>query len=225
MQTSATRTTFTRWPEAPDSRSELEDATGYWTALLHLLLYRLGWSRPDIGLDAWYRAGRPTSDRVLRLIDRTYGADGQLDLFASFLWMRWPDAGWSHPFRTGPDSPRVEPDPEFVARATAVAEALGIPNPLSGGSDPLHLLGHCFGPLEPPVPAAEVRHNKAGRVTLRIDAGLGWYAALQLTSNARALPETVSVEVKGVGRLGTFRRSPNTGLWHSVSEAAHLAGQ
>ena len=53
-------------------------ALGYWSALLHLLVYGFGWSRPDRGLRWWYDAGRPADDPKLALLREIWDADGQL---------------------------------------------------------------------------------------------------------------------------------------------------
>jgi len=45
----------------------------WWSPLLHLLFYGLGWSRPDLGIATWISAGRPTDNNVLRLVDRWWG--------------------------------------------------------------------------------------------------------------------------------------------------------
>src|SRR6478752_1546477 len=64
---------------APRPGDALSTATAYWSSLLYLLLYSMGWARPDRGLRWWYDAGKPTDDARLRLISDVWAADGQLD--------------------------------------------------------------------------------------------------------------------------------------------------
>ena len=65
------------------------EACAYWAPLLHLLLYRLGWSRPDLGVRQWFDDGKPTDDETLALLSARWDADGQLDSFAQWLWVNW----------------------------------------------------------------------------------------------------------------------------------------
>jgi hypothetical protein len=74
-------------PEAPaPGVQEVNGPVGYWSALLHLLVYGLGWVRPDHGMRWWYDSGKPTVDRILRFVAHVWDADGQLDWFAAWLW-------------------------------------------------------------------------------------------------------------------------------------------
>src|SRR5436190_8915064 len=47
----ASPTTREVMPAAPMTGAAIHAATGYWSALLHLMLYSFGWIRPDRGLD------------------------------------------------------------------------------------------------------------------------------------------------------------------------------
>src|SRR5437588_10535995 len=67
-------------------RDGVETALAYWTALLHLLIYGLGWARPDRGLKWWYEAGKPVEEPELGFISEVWDADGQLDWFAAWFW-------------------------------------------------------------------------------------------------------------------------------------------
>jgi hypothetical protein len=86
---------LTREPilEAPNPGADISRGPhAYWSSLLHLLVYGLGWVRPDRGLRWWYDSGKPVADRTLQLISQIWGADGQLDWFAAWLWR----TSWSH---------------------------------------------------------------------------------------------------------------------------------
>lgn len=111
----------------------------YWSALLHLLVYGLGWVRPDRGMRWWQDSGKPTTDRTLRFVARIWDADGQLDWFAAWLWSSaWlldpelvKDAtGYTRDARTPlpPDDRLLRPAAqrqtprEFLLRSATVAE-------------------------------------------------------------------------------------------------------
>ena len=42
----------------------------YWSPLLTLTYRVLGWARPDVGVQRWEAAGRPTDEPALALLDR-----------------------------------------------------------------------------------------------------------------------------------------------------------
>ncbi len=62
-------------PTPPRIGDPMHVGLGYWTPLLHVLLYSLGWAHPDHGLRWWYDAGKPTEDDP-RLRLRGHGHDG-----------------------------------------------------------------------------------------------------------------------------------------------------
>jgi hypothetical protein len=117
-----------------------------------------------------------------------------------------------------------------LAYHAAVAENSGIHNPLSGGSDPLHLQWHCGGAIgEPPEANLLVRTDPhKGRAVLMSDSMNGWYRSLaELGADLAPLSDRswrVDVVVRPVGCLGTFRRSRDTGLWFSGLHSVHLMG-
>lgn len=137
--------TFERMPVAP-AGPDIEPATlGYWNALANLLLYSLGWARPDRGLRWWYDAGQPTDDPRLALLAEVWDRDGHLADFAAWLC--------ANPFALplGPlgeltgyrdDGVRTELHPTWVPWGA------GAGSWFDGGTDPCHLSVHCLGPLE-----------------------------------------------------------------------------
>ena len=223
-----------RWPAAPQQGDEIEAATGYWAALLHLLLYSFAWARPDRGLRSWYDAGQPTADRRLRLIADTYLADGQLDWFAAWLWSTtMPPFGYQHWMQdagfASSSGPLVEVDRAWCEYQERIASASRVPAPIGGGSDPLHLQGHCTGPLEYPdaVASMNISTHGDGRAVLVVDSAVGWYRSLIAQANALPSdpqPWIVDVVITSVGWIGAFTRSPQTGLWYIGDHALHLAG-
>ncbi len=76
-------------PPPPQRGDDVFEACAYWAPLLHLLLYRVGWSRPDLGVRQWFDDGKPTDDETLALLSALWDADGQLDWFAQWLWVNW----------------------------------------------------------------------------------------------------------------------------------------
>ena len=220
-------------PPPPRPNSPLFAACIYWAPLLHLMLYSLGWANPGRGLRWWYDAGKPALDPHLALVQQLWEGDGQLDLFAAWLW----SGPLSESRALGPigapatDAPVLVPHAEWFAGQHETARALRTPNPLSGGADPLHLSNHRAGPLQgPPSPASVVRGGECTVVTMR--SMVGWYRALHeaelnlnLEEGPGATDRTVEVHVDTVGRIGTFGQSPVTRRWHATAEAIHLAGR
>lgn len=207
-------------------------ACAYWNPLGLLLLYLRGWSRPDLGLRRWAELGWPASDPVFSLISKLWAADGQLDWFEGYLARR---RGFAHDYfankvkQTAPR--RAGPSDPDLGRLTADAAASGIPNPLSGGGDPLHLVLH----LDPP----DINTHLTPRSTMTVHDGneqqatflyeglAGWYWSL-FDAGAR-LPESdrswrVDVYLKPCGYIGTFRQSRKTGLWFTGKHHVHEWG-
>jgi hypothetical protein len=124
----------------------------------------------------------------------------------------------------------LEVDPTWIDLQTRAAEMSGIANPLTGGSDPLHLSAHVGGPVEPwtyqPMLLRSRRQER--RAVLVIDGMLGWYRAL--ATLGATLPDIgqrswrVDVVVRPVGWLGTYRRSRVTGLWFAGRHRFHHRG-
>jgi hypothetical protein len=234
---------LTREPvlEAPKSGSDqLRGPPAYWSSLLHLLVYGLGWVRPDRGLRWWYDSGKPVADRTLQLISQVWGADGQLDWFAAWLWSTaWSDWGELVKEATGyvigqdgllEDVPLAPDDPWLDARKSE-ADSSGISAPLShGGWDPLHLSIHIDGALQPVSGQPLLVRTRAAdrRAVLILDSMIGWYRAL--ATESRSLPKLsghswrVEVVVKPVGWLGTYRKSGQSGLWFTGSHSVHMRG-
>jgi len=208
------------WP--PAKRLGIPWTGGYWAPLLHLMLYSLGWANPARGLSWWYSAGTPSRDPHLGLIQDLWHHDGQLDLFAAWLW----EGPLSRPDRLPmPGSPAQQapmwlPPKEWFQVQHRAAADLRDDNPLYGGTDPLHLSSHCTGPLSRPQGQATVTSHR-GHATVELPSMVGWYRALH-DSDLDEGP--VEVRVGTTGRLGIFRRSPITARWHSTTEEIHLVG-
>jgi hypothetical protein len=198
-----------------------------------VLIYSLGWARPDRGLEWWFGAGKPThDDRRLELLD-VYDVDGMLDLFAAWAWTSpqlAPVSALSDLTGYQDDNSRVVPDGEWLAVQERAGAHLGILSPFGGGWDPLHLSAHCSGPLERLSDGPRMLRSGRSRRTavLVLDSMRGWYRALAELGSA--LPDLgnrswhVEVVIRPLGSLGTYRRSRETGLWFAGPHRLHTRG-
>ncbi len=218
---------------APQRAEDHTVALAYWSSFLHLLLYGFGWARPDRGLRWWYDAGKPVDDKRLQLLSQIWDDDGQLDWMAAWLWTH----GWSASTQylceisTYVDHQAPVPvDDRWIEDRSAEAAASEIHNPLTGGSDPLHLSGHATAPLE--IHSGKpllVRTNRAGRrATLVLNSMVGWYRAL-IEEGAKLPAHSgrswhVDVVVRPLGWLGNYRQSRVTGLWFCGRHSLHVRG-
>lgn len=218
-------------PSVPQTGDPISASTTYWCPLLHLLIYSLGWTRPDRGLRWWYDADKPTNDDRLRLLANVWEADGQLDWFAAWLWTSPPFVAQIVAEDTYTDDEgRVPADRSWIDEQRRRAEAWGGHSPLIGGTDPLHLSYHWQGPMEPPTePARLLRTGRTERsAVVLVDSMIGWYSAL--VDAGHDLPELdgrswhVDVVARRVGWLGTYRLSRATGRWFSGRHQLHMAG-
>lgn len=220
---------FVRRPHVGDPAWPL--ALGYWLSCLNLLIYGFGWSRPDKGLRWWYEQGFPARDTKFALLKQIWLSDGQLDWLAAWLWTtsHMSNAGV---FGSWPADDHVRFDPKWIDETFESAHDSGIPNPLVGGTDPLHLSSHIRGPLEEPrygVPKLEKGDLVGASYKLVLHSMKGWYRALTHAGETVAIQghdpgASVDVIVTTVGHLGEFRFCRNTGLWYSGSLKHHLVG-
>jgi hypothetical protein len=218
-------------PRKPELGDPQWFSCGYWTALLHVLIYSVGWFRPDLGLSWWYQNGKPTDDPRLRLLGEVFDADGQLDWFAAWLWgvQFGRRMDWNLNELTGWIDSRQEPsvDRSWMECQYREATASGIHTPIGSGYDELHLTVHCHGPLESSWSSPSLLHTDPDqrRAVVVVDSLVGWYRSLCIAG--MELPPLrdrswhVDVFVKQTGWLGTFRRSWTTGLWFSGEHQFH----
>jgi hypothetical protein len=217
---------------APRGGRDQKPALAYWSALLTLLIYSLGWARPDRGLRWWYDAGKPTDDPRLQLISQVWDADGQLDWFAAWLWTTPSYDVGSLAALTGyrDDGLAVRVDERWIKSTLEAANAWGPGTPCGPSIDNLHLSRHSSGPLAElrTVPRLLRSRPNDRRATLMLDSMVGWYRALAVSGST--LPEIggrswrVDVVARPVGHLGTYRRSRRTGLWFAGHHRHHVQG-
>lgn len=61
---------------------------------------------------------------------------------------------------------------------------------------------------------------------LLLDEAVGWYRALlERMSQPSEDDWKVDVVIKPIGWIGTYRKSPTTGLWHAGDHDLHLRGK
>lgn len=206
---------FPRAPRRGDTFRQ--ESAAYWSAALELLVYNLGWSSPSLGLSWWLRSGRPRSDRLLAVLDDIWFADGELDALHA-----WLDRGWQG---FGPWTPAVEVrviEVERDGRAGEKASSHASNGAFLNDNDAFHLNDHSRGPLAGGSRSATtLMLEQSGDVTVLVRSGLGgWHAAVAHCDPA----SVVHLFVPWIGRIGVFRKSPCTGIWHATSEEIHLAG-
>jgi len=209
-------------------------ASSYWTPLIHILRYGLGWLDMAKGMNWWESAGRPTDDPRLALIDQIWGSDGQMKYFVAQISSNgsWR---WGIAERMGLD-PRVALDGYSMPKAkhdeiVKEAESTGINLPVGGGTDPLHLEYHSLGPMEQTNqrrPTAFTLNKTDRTAVVVMEATAGWYLAL--SNFGRTLPNVeprswhVDVYARPVGWLGNYRRSTETGMWFMGKHSLHMRG-
>lgn len=212
---------------APAESDPHEQRRAYWTSLLHMLCFRLGWASPERGLAWWEKAGFPVADATLALVATTWLPDGRLPLLRDWLAAR--DAVCM-PGIVDPAYCQMHPDADREPRPEPRPDAWDSP----GGLHLEYQGGHVAGPLmtgecsrgHPPTLLAGSPSSR--RAVLTTPCMLGWYAVLaELGAALPGLGQSswrVEVYVQPVGHLGTFRRSRDTGAWFTGRHSVHVAG-
>jgi hypothetical protein len=211
----------------PDAGLDLYHAEliAYWGPLLHLLVFGLGWGRPDLGLERWQKRGRPVDDPVLAVVNRWWGRYVPDILATGPLLALMAQAGGLHDRATRPGTDVVVDGSRHAAyQRDPVWQAIWnrIPE--------LHLAHHANTPMgESPQTSSGlvVGSDDAASAVLIRDRYAGWYAALRacgLAQTTRGSSWRVDVVVKPLGWLGTYRLSKITGVWFSGRHRWHELG-
>ncbi|MGY1813280.1 hypothetical protein [Blastococcus sp. SYSU D00820] len=221
-------------PPAPWSRHTADvsaaDPIAYWAPLTTLTWGVLGWVRPDLGVQRWLAAGRPTDTAPLMVLDRWWGEDA----LALTAWME---------ASTYPHNVNVQI--HAITGDKLSSRPIGSPvrrrpewgtMPAAGDSHHLghvldHLLGSGFIEHRPQLDRL-VHDSPTGAqrdAHLVLDTYCGWYATLarlgaELPIRTDGRSWRVHVTVKPVGFLGIYRRSTKTGRWFSGRHAHHMFG-
>ncbi|MFC8797595.1 hypothetical protein ACFT2C_07660 [Promicromonospora sp. NPDC057138] len=206
-----------------ESISPNDDRTAFWAPALHLMLRGLGWTDPVAGLVRWREqmAFEPGADPVLGVL-RTWYSGKRLDEL-----LAWSLMSGAISAVTASADDRLAVDLKMVREVldgTVDAAWLKV---WRGGTDPMHLTSHVDWIVHAGKNAAAHVSRHGDRVCVRYTS----YRELPLPF--RALPQdtddrgvdVVDVECALIGRLGTFRRSATTALWHCATEEAHQWGQ
>lgn len=214
-------------PAAPREVDPHEHSCGYWTALHYLLLHRLGWAKPDLGLQWWYDAGKPVDDPTLALVAEVWDRDRNLDAYLVWLLRHRPrflskQSEWEQ------NAPALTPKWGRWLEATDAAVQLTATHHLIGGKDPLHLTFHSGSTGRDDAAALAVIDRTARRAVFLSDDMNGWYFGLEDVAR-RELGAgyggwRVEVHVRSVGFLGVYRRSHQTGLWFVGRHRNHSPG-
>ncbi|MFP5330904.1 MAG: hypothetical protein ACLGHX_00860 [Acidimicrobiia bacterium] len=213
--------------DVPDHEHQI----AYWHSLLYMLIYSLGWSRPDRGLHWWLTNQHPTDDPRLALLDRVWHTDGHLPHFLAWLI---DDPGLVRPIDLTPATTE-ESIPLDVDRAWLSEGLANAPSPevsgWGGGSDPHHLSVHIHVPIEDTRTDTAVLLRSGTdqrRAALIVDGFLGWYRILHVLGTDLPGLGTrswhVDVTVRATGFLGTYRRSRQTGRWFAGPHSLHILG-
>lgn len=219
---------------APQEGDDIFVGCAYWSALLHLTTYTLGWIRPERAFLTWQIDGEPTDDVRLQLLSEVWSADGMLDWLHAWTYDRNIKSSTDRLgelvgfYDDDEDSPMTESWDEDQKDA---ADASRIPAPVGhGGYDPLHLSAHLDGPLQSPDGNVELvrTDSQLRQAVLLLDSMVGWYRAL--VDSGGELPDLgdrswhIEVVVRSVGSLGIYRRSRQTGIWFAGPHRYHLLG-
>ncbi len=220
----------------PPPPAELAATIAYWTPLLHLACYGLGWPSPARGLARWWAAGMAADDPGLAVVRRWWGP--ALPDFLAFAQqpgtLSFTGAiDYATTARTLHDDPVT--DLPLASHLQAEVRRRQS-DPLwqqvwAGGGDPLHL-GHALSPIRPEDSQSgrvvRLAIEKPGRAVLTTNRYDGWYASLVQRGNA--LPPLssgswrVSVFCLPIGYLGTYRRSRVSGRWFASRHRHHELG-
>lgn len=221
----------------PDLSERRDELIAYWSPLLHLLCFGLGWTRPDRGLARWMELGSPIDDAVLAVVHRWWPHE-RLTEFLAFaaetptiaaIGQRVAESGNYYSFNAAP-----LPDIHADRRRHPTWQATW-----GGGTDPLHLEDHTLTPMLFPERPSDVSPHWPAPVSGRdsstvpsmvviTDTYIGWHANLwhyqpRRANNGRSIRTTVIS--KPVGWMGEYRYSTQTGAWFRGRHRWHQLGQ
>jgi hypothetical protein len=215
-------------PARPRDDSPHEAFLGYWAPLHHLLIYRLGWSRPDRGLRWWYDSGKPTKDPTLAFLSEVWDRDRTLDRYLAWSLTR----GVEFHTESTPNYPKG-PGPlsrDWGSWLTQNTQALdnssNVDHQFHTEGDTFHLNRHLQSDL--PSSDATITVTKHRHAVMTTADAHSWYAtlgALGRTLEPRNQQSWyVDVFVKPIGFMGTFRQSRSSGNWFSGQHRFHAPG-
>jgi hypothetical protein len=215
-------------PAKPRDDSPHEASLGYWTPLHHLLLYRLGWSRPDRGLRWWYDNGKPTEDPTLAFVAEVWDRDQTLDRYLA--WSITSNVEFhknpSPTYQNRHDALPRDWELWLAHNTRAHDSSSDFLHQFYTAGDPLHLNSHLQSSMVSPGATIAVATNR--RAVMITAEAQNWYATLNaLGRTLEPLNRQswyVDVFVKPIGFIGTFRRSRSSGNWFSGQHRFHSPG-
>jgi hypothetical protein len=215
-------------PAKPRDDSSHEASLGHWAALHHLLLYRLGWSRPDRGLRWWYDSGKTTEDSTLALLAEVWDRDRTLDHYLA--WSLTANVEFhtkSSPiYLSRPDALSRDWKLWLTHNTQSYDSSSNIDHQFYTQGDTFHLNRHLQSNL--PSPEATISVTKERHALLTTSDAHNWYATLgALGKTLDPLHQQswyVDVFIKPVGFIETFRQSRLSGLWFSGQHRIHSRG-
>jgi len=215
-------------PAKPRHESPHEASLGYWAPLHHLLIYRLGWSRPDRGLRWWYDNGKPTKDPTLAFLAEVWDRDQTLDRYLAWsLTANVEFHAESSPIQLNrPDALSRDWELWLAQNGQAHDSSTNIVHPFYTQGDTFHLNGHLQSNL--PSSEATITVTQDRRAVLITAEAHNWYATLgALGETLKPLHQQswyVDVFVRPIGFMGTFRQSRSSGNWFSGQHRIHSPG-
>lgn len=231
------------WPHGPERpfprpwkivRGEVETSPDvdrrirFWSPLLHLMWWSFGWSDPALGALRTAQFDDYDPSPSMQALRRWWG----LDALAVCLWQAETNRDLIQ-HREMAVHDRQERNQHLLA-VYSQPQRDKWRTIFQGGMDGLHLISHSESPIwlsdgsgdMLPVTTGPPRQQADGvGHVLLLDRYSGWYRALERVGDSIGSHDAcVEVVVTPIGYLGRFRKSPATGVWHSVSEEEHLLG-
>lgn len=221
-------------PVLDPREDDLDTWIAWWSPLLHLTTYGLGWSRTDLGIARWLALGRPTDDPLLALIDRWWG----MHISDVVSWGLASTALLEFGQRVATELPRRSFDETPLDGHAELPRLPSGRSPLAGAEgDPLHIAFHALFPATYDSEAqvnswhhADWRDPDGGehpRAMTLIDTYRPWYATFwhyHPTEGPNGRTFLTDVIVKPVGWLGAYRWSRETGAWFRGRHRWHMLG-
>lgn len=218
-------------------------APGYWSTLLALCYFRLGWSRPGWGIVEWLSRRSTFRDPTLEYI-RQHWSIANLKVFVA--WAESLGTDYGSPLEQG--GKRAEPS-RFLKRflnrygyyedGHFVWEQETVLN--NGGRDALHLTRHLPGSwlandfTHRVRDAMPVKKVGPSRDMMALESGRSWFDWVinwgELAIESKGIgwignpgEPVCDVYVEPIGLMGTYRLGFNTGIPYATTERIHHFG-
>jgi len=197
----------------------------YWGPFLHLLVFGLGWRRPDLGLERWHDLGQPADGPILTVVKRWWGRYVPDALAWAANSSYFASAGdYLNAGHAATDRDQV--DSKWLKAGRIDWRWRDV----FGTGDAMHLSSHAITPVfegSGPISHLLTGPEESARAAVVCEGYQGWYHALrtcELTRTRHGSSWRVDVFVKPLGWLGTYRLSRQTGVWFSGRHRWHELG-